>query len=123
MEPKTHIGRKIEHIRLLKGMKQETLADLLDITQGAVSKIEQSENIDDNKLRSIAKALGVTADTIKYFDEDMLLGTANFYNTHFQDNATAVVNHINPVDKIVELYEKLLKEKDDIIEMYKKHTK
>jgi len=35
-----HIGRKISRIRELRGMKQETLASELGISQQAVSKIE-----------------------------------------------------------------------------------
>ncbi len=70
--------------------------------------MEQSENIDDGKLKSIAEALGVSVETIKNFDEDSLLGTSNFFNSHFQDNSTAVINQFNPLEKIVELYERLL---------------
>jgi transcriptional regulator with XRE-family HTH domain len=40
-----HIGRKIERIRLLRGMKQETLAGHLGVTQASISKMEQSETI------------------------------------------------------------------------------
>ncbi len=103
-----HIGRKIERIRMLKGIKQETLASLMGTTQGAISKIEQCEAVDDEKLKIIAEALNVPMETIKNFDEDALLGTSNFINPSFQDNSTAVINQFNPLEKIVELYERLL---------------
>jgi transcriptional regulator with XRE-family HTH domain len=45
-EPTLHIGRKISKIRELKGMKQETLALELGISQQAVSKMEQSADVD-----------------------------------------------------------------------------
>ncbi|SDF42286.1 Helix-turn-helix [Cellulophaga baltica] len=41
-------------------MKQATLAEELGISQQAVSKIEQSEKIEEEKLEKIAKVLGVT---------------------------------------------------------------
>jgi len=110
-----HIGRKIERIRSIRGMKQETLATLLNVTQGAVSRMEQSENIDDEKLKSIAEALGVTIEAIKNFDEQ---ATINIISSTFHDNAS--VNHnctliFNPLEKWIEaieenkkLYERLL---------------
>ena len=58
METKTknnHIGRKISRIRELRGMKQETLAEELGISQQAVSNIENSEKVDDAKLEEIAQ--------------------------------------------------------------------
>jgi len=57
MQTKTknnHIGRKISRIRELRGMKQETLAEELGISQQAVSNIENSEKVDDVKLEEIA---------------------------------------------------------------------
>ena len=54
-----HIGRKISRIRELRGMKQETLAEELGISQQSVSQMEQNENLEDEKLDKVAKALGV----------------------------------------------------------------
>ncbi|WP_229669410.1 helix-turn-helix domain-containing protein, partial [Yeosuana aromativorans] len=68
-----HIGRKISRIRELRGMKQETLAEELGISQQAVSKIEQSPQIEDDKLEQIAKALGVTKEAIQNFSEERLI--------------------------------------------------
>ena len=117
---KIHIGRNIERIRELKGIKQETVAHELGITQQAISKIEQSEEVDEEKLDKIAKALGVNKDAIKSYSEDTLI----FHIEHMHDNSSANYQyHFNPVDKVVELYERLLKEKDEIIERYKQQQK
>src|SRR6185503_7014349 len=69
-ETTTHIGRKISRLRELRGMKQETLAEQLGISQQAVSKIEQSEIVDETMLERIGKALGVNAGVIKTFSEE-----------------------------------------------------
>jgi len=98
-----HLGRKIERIRMLRGIKQETLATSLGITQAAVSKMEQSAKVNDEKLNQIAQVLGVTIEAIKNFNEDAAVN--NFGNT-FHDNA--VQNQFNPIEKIVDLYERLL---------------
>jgi DNA-binding XRE family transcriptional regulator len=57
--------QKISKIRELRGMKQETLAAELGISQQAVSKIEQSADVDGEALEKISKILGVPADAIK----------------------------------------------------------
>lgn len=65
-----HLGRKISRIRELKGMKQETLASVMGVSQQAISKLEQSEHVDDDRLEEVSKALGVSAEAIKNFDEE-----------------------------------------------------
>ncbi len=109
---KIHIGRNIERIRELKGIKQETIATELGITQQAVSKIEQSAEVDDEKLEKIAKALGLDKEAIRNYNEDTLI----FHIEHMHDNSSANYEyHFNPMDKVIELYERLLKEKDEIL--------
>lgn len=121
MQTKTknnHIGRKISRIRELRGMKQETLAEELGISQQAVSNIENSEKVDDLKLEEIAKALGVTKEGIENFSEENVL---NIISNTFTSNDSSTINAINvqpnfnPLDKVVELYERLVQaEKDKV---------
>ena len=102
-----HIGRKISKIRELRGMKQETLAAELGISQQAVSKIEQSADVEGESLEKISKILGVPADAIKNFNDDAVL---NIISNTFTSQDTSTLNAINfqpsfnPIDKIVELY-------------------
>lgn len=109
MPPKTtivpNLGRKIERIRTLKGIKQETLAALIGISQSTLSKIEQSASIDDEKLQQIASALGVPEDAIKNFNEENVMNTINSFHDSSAFNYQC---QFNPIDKIVELYERLL---------------
>ncbi|PWS27990.1 transcriptional regulator [Pedobacter yonginense] len=105
---RTHLGRKISRIRELRGMKQEVLAIELGISQQAVSKIEQSEDIEDSTLEKIANILGVTAEGIKSFNEETIL---NIISNTFTSNDSSTINAINvqpnfnPIDKVVELFE------------------
>jgi transcriptional regulator with XRE-family HTH domain len=115
------IGQKIERIRTFRGIKQEYLASRLGISQPQVSKIEQQEEIEDELLKQIADILGVTPDVIKNFDEDKITYIINhqynIYNNEIKDNATN--NFVfNPIEKITELYERLLtseREKNELI--------
>ena len=120
-----HIGRKISRIRELKDMKQEALAYALGISQQTVSAIENSETVDEERLSEIAKALGVSAEAIKNFSEE---GIFNYFNT-FNDTVSnssfgqgACNNEctFNPLDKVVELYERLVQAEKDKVEYLEK---
>jgi transcriptional regulator with XRE-family HTH domain len=123
-----HIGRKISKIRELRGLKQEALAAELGISQQAISKIEQSADVEEDALIKISKVLGVTPEAIKNFSEEAVV---NYFNT-FNDNSTnngavyAFNSTFNPIDKLVEvfeenkkLYEQLLASEREKIEILK----
>lgn len=106
-----HIGRKIRRLREIKGMKQEALAIELGISHQAVSKMEQSEEIDEDKLEQVAKVLGVAPDVIKNFDEEAAINLFNHIcNNQFDNQSIAMVYQQtnNPLDKIIDLYERML---------------
>jgi len=117
-----HHGRNVKRFREMLNIKQEGLAISLgdDWNQKKVSLLEQKEVIDDDVLEEVAKVLKVPVDAIKNFDEQAAI---NYFNT-FHDNSGAgaffsSTNHnctFNPLDKVVELYERMLKDKSDMIE-------
>jgi transcriptional regulator with XRE-family HTH domain len=118
---KNHIGRKISRIRELRDMKQEALAQALGLSQQTVSAIENSETIDEEKLQAIAEILGVTVEGIKNFSEEAVLNIiGNTYTDNGIVNAGLNYNcNFNPLDKVIELYERLVlaeKEKVEYLE-------
>ena len=73
--------------------------------------MEQSEQVDDEKLEQIASALGVTPEIIKNFNEDAEINLINnICNNQFDNYSTAMVYQqtLNPIEKVTELYERLL---------------
>ena len=114
-----HIGRNVQRVRVYMGVKQEALAADLGISQNSISKIEQQDEIEDNMLSRIAAALGVSSEVIKDFDlEKVIYNINNIRDNTFQEGATSIAQKFNPVEKIVELYERLLKsekEKNDVL--------
>ncbi len=120
-----HIGRKISRIRELRDMKQEALAQALGMSQQTVSAIENSETIDEEKLIEVAKALGVSAEAIKSFSEENMI---NYFNT-FNDSQGNFGNFgnnsctFNPLDKVVELYERLVQSEKEKVEYLEKLLK
>ncbi|GAA4337841.1 helix-turn-helix transcriptional regulator [Mucilaginibacter gynuensis] len=104
----SHIGRKISRIRELRGIKQETLASELGLSQQTVSRMEQSETIEDEVLEKVAKVLGVSPQAIKNFSEEAIFNNINTFNDNSSLNDySSLFNYqctFNPIDKIVELY-------------------
>lgn len=127
---KTHLGRKISRIREIRGIKQDALAMELGLSQQTISKIEQSEDVEEPTLEKIAKALGVSVEGIKGFSEESVF---NYFN-NFSDNSInqgPIGSHntcnFNPLDKLVEafeenkkLYERLLKSEQEKNELLNK---
>ncbi len=55
-EPNQHIGLKIGNARRLVGITQQELAKRLGVTKQAISKLEQTEKMDDERLGKVADA-------------------------------------------------------------------
>jgi len=118
----SHIGRKISRIRELKDMKQEALAQALGMSQQSVSTMENSETIDEEKLKEVAKALGMTVEAIKNFSEEAVI---NYFNNIYDQGVFNTGNYcnFNPLDKVIELYERLVQAEKDKNEYLEKLLK
>ncbi|MDV4012617.1 transcriptional regulator [Elizabethkingia anophelis] len=125
---KIHQGRNIKRFREMLGIKQDALAYELgeDWNQKKISLLEQKESVEKDILEQVAKILKVPTEAIENFDEDSVINIiSNTFNEGSIANATAenIQCTFNPIDKIVvlydekiALYERMLKEKDEMIE-------
>ncbi|MDB5227434.1 MAG: helix-turn-helix transcriptional regulator [Bacteroidota bacterium] len=113
-----HVGRNISKLRDLKGLKQEEFAKLLNMTQQAMSRLENKKEIDEDMLNQIAEKLGMTADGIRQFSSDATINSIN------QQGGNVYVERVfvNDIEKIEELYSKIIKEKDEMIQFLKKEN-
>lgn len=116
-EKTIHEGRNVKRIREILGIKQDALALELGLTQQAVSLLEQKEKIDDKILGDVAKVLKVPIDAIRNMTED---AAANFFNTFNDNSAFNYQCTFNPLNKMVELYEALLKSEREKIALLEK---
>ena len=117
MPNKIHQGRNVKRFREMLGIKQEALAGELgeDWTQKRVSLLEQKEEIEPQILEQVAKVLKVPVEAIKNFDEEAAVNIiSSTFNDHAIGYARAYTPTFNPIDKVVELYERMLKDKDEI---------
>jgi len=109
-----HIGQNIAKIRGLKLMTQKEIAASVNLSQPEYSRIEQKAEVDDDILDLIATALGVSKEAILSFRDDSVF-TNNIYEQN--NSISQVYFQSNPIETIVALYERLLKEKDELIKL------
>ncbi|QBJ85077.1 XRE family transcriptional regulator [Chryseobacterium gleum] len=122
---KIHQGRNIKRFREMLGIKQEALAFELgdDWNQKKISLLEQKETVESDILAQVAQILKVPAEAIENFDEEQAINiisnTASFDNCQqpafFNNQPT-----FNPLDKMVELYERMLKQQQEMIDKLEK---
>ena len=125
-----HIGRNVQRVRMYFGVKQEALASDLGISQPEVSKIENQDEIEEGVLSRIADVLGVSPEVSKDFDEEKAIYNINNIRDNtfeqgftsiaqLEEGATSITQQFNPIEKIVELYERLLDSEREKIELLK----
>lgn len=77
--------------------------------------LEQKEVIEPELLDKIAKAVNLPAAAVKNLNDVAAIDIiANVFANH--SSAVSYYPSFNPVDKVAELYERMLKEKSELIE-------
>jgi transcriptional regulator with XRE-family HTH domain len=111
-----HLGTNIARIRGFRGLAQKSIAAGIGLSQQEYSKLEAKAQIEDEMLEKIARQLDVPAELIKAMEAEQSVHTVNQQS----GNQGNVFNYqFNPIDRMVELYEKLLHEKEEIISLLK----
>lgn len=120
--PKVHQGRNIKRFRDILGVKQETLAAKLEMTQQAFSKLEQKEQIDEKTLSKVAEALEIPVEAIKNLTDEVAV---NIIANNCHDNSASFNYYptFNPIDKVVELYERMLKTEQEKVRLLQEALK
>jgi transcriptional regulator with XRE-family HTH domain len=125
LDKKIHQGRNIKRFREMLGIKQEVLAYELgdDWNQKKISLLEQKELIENDILEQVAKILKVPADAIKNFDEEQAINIISNNASFDNCQQPAFFNNqptFNPLDKMVELYERMLEQQKEMIDRLEK---
>ncbi|WP_343641927.1 helix-turn-helix transcriptional regulator [Chryseobacterium sp.] len=126
MEHTIHQGRNVKRFREMLGIKQEALAFDLgdDWNQKKVSLLEQKEIIEDPLLKRISEVLKIPVEAFQNFDEEQAVNIISNTFSDFKEGASAINIHpvFNPVEAILKmheekmgLYERMLKEKDEMM--------
>lgn len=131
---RVHHGRNIRRTREDKGIGQTELAELVHLSQPTVSRYEMAKSIDDDMLSRFARALNVPAEYLKTLEEDAQ--TIIFQNNTITNTDNGAVNSgttvlegltqaptINPLDKVSELYERLLAQEKEKVAVLEKRIR
>lgn len=126
-EKAMHEGRNVKRIREILGIKQDTLASELGLSQQSISQLEQKETIDQELLERISAILNVPVEAIRNFDEEAAI---NIISNNFTSQDNSTLNAINPyctfnpidkwleaLDEIKRLNEKLLESEREKVAM------
>lgn len=110
-----HMGHNITRFRHLRGLKQESLADMVGVTQQTMSHHERHRVVNLEVLKRIAQALNAPLDVLQNLEDDNT--TFIIENNTFSDNDhIGIGEHVEQdkenvyysLDKIVGLMEKML---------------
>ena len=113
---KVHHGRNVKRLREIMGIKQEVLADGLNVSQQKISRLESQEELDNDTLDKISNVLNIPVDAIKNYSDDI---AANIISNTFNEQSTAYQHNVNPIEKIMQLYD----EKEELLERLLKTEK
>ena len=133
MEHKVHQGRNIKRFREMLGIKQEALAlDLGDEwNQKKISLLEQKDVVEDILLQKISEVMKIPIEAFQNFDEQNAVSIiAQTVNNHDQSASVFYNSTINPLEHIIQfheekiaLYERMLREKDEMMARFEKLVK
>ncbi|WP_294273969.1 XRE family transcriptional regulator [uncultured Chryseobacterium sp.] len=124
MKQKIHQGHNVKRFREMLGVKQETLALNLgnEWDRKKISLMEQKDLIEEVLLQKISKVLNIPIEAFQNFEEEQSVNVfANTYSFHdFKDHAVAsgfsYQPSFNPIDKIIELYERMIQQQKEMID-------
>ena len=119
---KCNHGANIRRWREWRNVNQDVLAEEIGVSQATLSGYEKKETLEQEILDKIAVAITELDNA----------ASINIVSSTLYDKAGSIFNNptFNPIDKVIELYneknalyERMLKEKDSVIELLKEIVK
>ncbi|WEK17879.1 MAG: helix-turn-helix transcriptional regulator [Candidatus Pedobacter colombiensis] len=105
-----HIGRNIQAIRKLRGIKQIDFANEMGVNQQNISRMENNKRVSEEKLEQASKILEASVSQIKDYDQKSITINNNVFSND-QIN--------NPITEVIEYFKGALDERDQEIERLK----
>ena len=119
---KCNHGANIRRWREWRNVNQDVLAEEIGVSQATLSGYEKKETLEQ-------EILNIPVEAITELDN---AASINIVSSTLYDKAGSIFNNptFNPIDKVIELYneknalyERMLKEKDSVIELLKEIVK
>jgi len=121
-----HQGQNISYFRKREGLSQKELGIKIERSQQFISQIEDQEEVEEEVIEAIAKALNLEKSDITDWIMDNAANIFNIENMGQGEGSTNMVGtnnfetnhvvHINPIDKVCDLYEVIRKQDREIAE-------
>lgn len=113
---KNNHGANAKRWREWRGVKQDVLAEQIGVSQATLSAYEKRSKLEPEVIEKIAKALDIPEEAITELGEATSI---NIFSGTWQDNANCQNYNptFNPLEKVVELYERLLKAEQEKVAM------
>lgn len=115
---KNNHGANARRWREWRGVKQDTLAEQIGVSQATLSAYEKKDKLEPEVIEKIAQALDIPEEAITELGEATSI---NIFSGTWQDNAQSNAQPycptFNPLEKVVELYERLLKAEQEKVAM------
>ncbi len=124
MEQKIHQGRNVKRFREILGIEQEALAsDLGEDWDQKISLLEQKETIENSLLQKISEVMKIPVEAFQNFDDRQAINViSNTFNGGAYIGNLGGTYNINPIAEIIKLheekislYERMLREKDEMM--------
>lgn len=119
---KSNHGANVRRWREWRNINQDTLAEQIGVSQATLSSYEKKSKLDQDVLEKIAKVLSIPVEAITEIEDGASINiVANTF-----DNQSSAVNWyptFNPIDKIVELYDRLLQSEKEKVEILQEALK
>ncbi|MGV8092173.1 MAG: helix-turn-helix domain-containing protein [Mangrovibacterium sp.] len=117
---KSNHGANVRRWREWRGVKQDVLAEQIGVSQATFSGYEKKDKLEQEVLEKIAGALDIPIEAITELGQEAAINIVNAY-----DNAGSINFNpsFNPIDKIAELYERLLKSEQEKVALLQEALK
>lgn len=117
---KSNHGANVRRWREWRNVNQDVLAEQIGVSQATLSGYEKRDKLEQEILDKIANALNIPVEAITELNDNAAINIVANTLTVNDDAEATIFNYyptFNPIDKIVELYEKLLEAEKEKVAM------
>lgn len=116
-------GANVRRWREWRNINQDVLAEMIGVSQATMSGLEKKEMIEPETVEKLAKALDIPIEAITDLDSS---SSINIVSGTFNNSMASAVGGssttnysptFNPIDRVAELYERLLKAEQEKVEL------
>jgi transcriptional regulator with XRE-family HTH domain len=124
---KSNHGPNLRRWREWRNINQDILAELIGVSQTTLSTYEKKDKLEPEVLKKLAKALEIPVEAITDINNESPI---NIFSGTFTESSVGGANGMennqltfNPIDKVAELYERLLKSEQEKVAMLQEIVK